>query len=148
MKIIEVEADIFKDLKKGDVIAHGCNSFGVAGGFAGAMAEKFPKNFKKYKSLCEARDFRPGSLTYFKENGIGIYNLGTQWKPGSDAHITNIRSSVKEMLNFAAFRDQWDIKTVRLGCGIGGLVWADVKAELEKIDHPVTLSVYYQEVTK
>lgn len=148
MNVIDIEDDIFANLKKGDVIAHGCNSFGVAGGFAGVMKEKFPKNFKRYKDLCDIREFRPGSAMYYKEKGIAIYNLGTQFKPGSDANMMNIRSSVKDMLNYAAFRDEWEIKTVRLGCGIGGLTWEQVKPELEKIDHPVTLHVYYKEEVK
>ena len=148
MKIVEHDGDIFADLKKGDVIAHGVNSFGEAGGFAGVMAKKFPRNFKRYKDLCDAREFRPGSAMYCIDNGIAIYNLGTQFKPGADANMMNIRSSVKDMLNYAAFRDEWDIKTVRLGCGIGGLTWNEVRSELEKIDHPVTLHVYYKEEEK
>ena len=146
MKVTEIEGDLFASLKRGDTFAHGCNSFGVTGGVAGVVFEKYPKTHKRYLGLCEMREFRPGSLMYNKEKGVGIYNLGTQWKPGADAHITNIRSSVKEMLNFAAFRDQWVIKTFRLGCGIGGLDWEDVKAELEAIDSPVELQVYYMEM--
>lgn len=144
MKITEIQGDMFEGLKQGDTIAHGCNSFGLMGaGVAKIVHDMFPKNFDRYKDLCDSRDFRPGGLMYYKEKGVGIYNLGTQWKPGPDAHITNVRSSVKEMLRFAAFRDEWVIKTVRLGCGIGGLKWDEVEPELEKIDHPVELQVYY-----
>lgn len=144
MKIIEIQGDMFADLKEGDVIAHGCNSMGVMGaGVAKIVRERFPKNYKRYTDLCDIREFRPGTAMYYQEKGIGIYNLGTQFKPGADANLMNIRSSVKDMLNYAAFRGQWKIKTVRLGCGIGGLTWDQVKPELEKIDHPVELEVYY-----
>ena len=145
MQVNDITGDLFEGLSKGDVIAHGCNCFGVMGaGVAKAVRDKFPKNFDRYKGLCDDRTFRPGGLMYFNENGIGIYNLGTQWKPGADAHIVNVRESVKEMVRFAAFRDQWTIRTVRLGCGIGGLDWADVKPVLEEINSPVTLDVYFK----
>lgn len=146
MQVTDIEGDLFEDLEKGDTIAHGCNSFGLMGaGIAKPIKEMFPKNFERYKKLCDDGTFRPGSLCYKKENGIGIYNLGTQFKPGPDAHIVNIERSVKEMLNYAAFRDEWTIKTVRLGCGIGGLDWNDVKPVLEGMDFPGELLVYYME---
>lgn len=103
MKISEIEGDLFKDLIKGDVVAHGCNSFGVVGGVAGIMKDKFPNNFANYAEMCKMRGFIPGTAHYFKEDDISIYNLGTQWKPGADAHIINVISSVRDMVNYAAF---------------------------------------------
>lgn len=147
MKVIDIEGDLFADLKQGDTIAHGCNCSGVMGaGVAKPIKDMFPDNYKRYKQLCEDGTFRPGSLCYKKEKGIGIYNLGTQFKPGKDAHIVNVDRAVREMVRFAAFRDEWEIKTVRLGCGIGGLQWDDVKLILEKIDFPGELLVYYMEM--
>lgn len=146
MKVIDIDGDLFADLKQGDTIAHGCNCVGVMGaGVAKPIKEMFPENFKRYKASCNNKTFYPGGVLYTKEKNVGIYNLGTQLKPGPDAKIASIDKSVHKMLKLAAVREEWSIKTVRLGCGIGGLEWTDVKPVLEAIDFPGELLVYYME---
>lgn len=149
MKVTDIEGNLFDGLENGDVIAHGANCRGAMGaGVAKAIKEKFPENYKVYNKACREGRFMPGDALGILENGILVYNLGTQYELGADAHIWNIRSSVRDMLNKVVPARQFyypvtKIKTVRLGCGIGGLDWTDVKPVLEGIPSDIELEVYF-----
>lgn len=149
MKVTEIQGDLFADLSKGDVIAHGANCRGKMGaGVAKSIKQFFPENFKIYEKACQNGRFLPGDALGTLENGILVYNLGTQYELGADAQVWNVRTSVRDMLNQAINATRFTepvtkIKTVRLGCGIGGLDWADVKPVLEAIPTDVELEVYY-----
>ncbi len=149
MIVTDIQGNLFDNLQDGDVIAHGANCLGFMGaGVAKEIKRRFPENYKVYNKACKNDLFLPGNALGVYENGILVYNLGTQYNTGADAHIVNIRTSVRSMLNQAVasrryYKPVTKIKTVRLGCGIGGLDWADVKPELESIHADVELEVYY-----
>lgn len=147
MKITEINGDIFESLVENDVIAHGANCQGVMGaGVAKPIKERYPENFKAYRYACLSGRFRPGDALAYVENGQLIFNLATQYDLGPDAKLINIEKSVKDMLRRIEIQPESGIKkvkTVRLGCGIGGLNWDDVRAVLEDIDSSIELMVYY-----
>jgi len=145
MKVTEIQGDLFADLKVGDAVAHGANCRGIMGaGVAKAIKAKFPQNFNYYNQFCNRDMFKPGDIIPFQENGFVIYNLGTQYELGADAKVENVRVSVRSMVSHAAtYTDLKQIKTVRLGCGIGGLDWDEVKPVLEEIPSELELIVYY-----
>lgn len=144
MKITEIQGDLFADLKAGEAFAHGANCEGVMGaGVAKTVRAKFPNNYRIYKKHCDAGTFLPGDSLRVSENNNTVFNLGTQYRKGADAKIENVRVSVKSMINDASVCNIKQIKTVRLGCGIGGLDWDDVKPVLEAIHSDIELIVYY-----
>jgi hypothetical protein len=63
--------------------------------------------------------------------------------PGPDAQYSHIRSAVNYMGKFCMLHDEYVVKTVRMGAGIGGLEWPKVREVLESVDYPVELQVYY-----
>lgn len=144
MIVNDIEGNVFDELVSGDAIAHGANCVGVMGaGVAKPIKDTFPINYNRYKHACDKGLFVPGDYLYTNEYGVGIFNLATQFKPGPNAKIEYIRSSAKKMVLAASVQDYSVIKTVRLGCGIGGLNWSDVKPVLEEIPSSITLDVYY-----
>jgi O-acetyl-ADP-ribose deacetylase (regulator of RNase III) len=144
MKITEIQGDLFADLKPGEAFAHGANCEGVMGaGIAKTVRAEFPDNYRIYRKACRGGSFYPGDALVVYEKETWVYNLGTQYFRGADAKVENVRVSVKSMINDAWMREIKQIKTVRLGCGIGGLDWAEVKPVLEEIHTDIELIVYY-----
>lgn len=144
MIVNDIRGDLFAALEDGDALAHGANCYGVMGaGVAKPIKELFPKNYYKYRIRCIKGSFLPGDCLSTSENGLFVYNLATQFKPGAEAKLEYIQKAVTQMGRSAEMLGRDKVKTVRLGCGIGGLDWADVKPMLESIDSDLILDVYY-----
>lgn len=128
------------DLLKSDEaeIAQGCNTVGVMGaGIARVIAELYPVVRHQYQSKCVKNQFILGSafpvMVLENQKPRTIWNLGTQKNPGADATLWGI------MLSFGNMFEQmvaWRVDRVaipRIGCGIGGLKWAQVASTIEQV---------------
>jgi O-acetyl-ADP-ribose deacetylase (regulator of RNase III) len=119
--------------------SHGCNCAGAMGkGIALQFKEKFPKMYIEYKKLYKEELFSLGDIyTYNYGNGI-IFNFGTQatWKIKAD--INAIESSLIKMLSYAYQNNIFKISLPKIGAGLGGLNWDDVRFVIDKIakDYP------------
>jgi O-acetyl-ADP-ribose deacetylase (regulator of RNase III) len=119
--------------------AHGCNCAGAMGkGIALQFKEKFPKMYIEYKRLCKEGLFSLGDIyAYNYGNGI-IFNLGTQatWKTKAD--INAVENSLIKMLSYAHQNNISKIALPKVGAGLGGLNWDDVKFVINKVakDYP------------
>lgn len=124
------------------IIIHGCNAKGLMGaGAALAVKEKYPKCFSAYKMYCSACDidnFNPlGTVNFYHhDNQLVIANAITQLNPGKNANIQAIQSCLETIFKYAEYYD-YDVHSVKVGCGIGGLDWNDVKEVYE-----YTLTLY------
>ena len=63
-----------------------------------------------------------------------IYNLATQQHPGADARLDAIADSVRAAIAHARENGVRTVYLPRIGAGIGGLDWDDVRATLETVD--------------
>lgn len=117
-----------------DALAHGVNmKAAMAGGIARSIAVMYPQAEVEYNRCCnEARarlggvfvsDINPGE----EEGPYRLYNLFTQIEPGRDARLTALEVSVNRMRDMAILAGEQTIAMPRIGCGIGGLDWEDVK---------------------
>lgn len=119
--------------------AHGCNCAGAMGkGIALQFKDQFPKMYIEYKKLCKEGLFSLGDVfTYNYDNGT-IFNLGTQttWKTKAD--INAVESSLIKMLSYAQQNNISKIALPKIGAGLGGLNWDDVKFVIDKVskDYP------------
>jgi O-acetyl-ADP-ribose deacetylase (regulator of RNase III) len=119
--------------------AHGCNCAGAMGkGIALQFKDKFPKMYIEYKRLCKDGLFSLGdAYTYIYDNGT-VFNLGTQttWKTKAD--INAVESSLIKMLSYAQKNNIFKIALPKIGAGLGGLNWNDVKYIIDKVakDYP------------
>lgn len=147
MSYTEVTGDLFDlDLP---AIGHGVNCQGLMGaGVAKVMRAKYPAMFLAYQRRCRLGRLHPGEimvwpLGLFAGNGPVIYNLATQDQPGADATLPAVRQSVRAMLEDAEHRGLSAVGIPRIGAGIGGLAWEDVRSVLlDETEHaPVALIV-------
>lgn len=132
IKYIEF-GDIFA-LPGVDCYAHGCNCAGAMGkGIALQFRYKYPDMYIQYKELCKNGLFQPGDVFEYRQNNECVFNLGTQkdWK--TKAIPSAIRNAVRKMLESATEQHINAIAIPKIGVGLGGLIWDDVKRILEEV---------------
>ena len=117
-----------------DAIAHGVNMKGaMAGGIARSIAIMYPSVEQEYNQFCKDQRARLGGVFVSNINKgeegkpQRLYNLFTQIEPGRDARLTALEVSVNRMVDMAVATGVQTIAMPRIGCGIGGLDWEDVK---------------------
>ena len=133
--LIEVEGDLLTAPEP--LIAHGVNSLGKFGaGVAGAIARKWPEVKKAYLNRYNDTGWRLGDIQVV---GLGpeerkprpmIANCCTQasiGRSGVHADLEAIRQAVTSLVHYT----YCDIAMPRIGCGLGGLDWADVRPVIE-----------------
>ena len=113
-------------------LAHGCNCSGsMAGGIAVSFRALDERMYQEYAARCRAGTFRLGDVMAWElEDGRVVYNLATQQRPGRDARLDAIATSVAAMLLDAEARGLDRVGVPRLGAGIGGLDWPAVESVL------------------
>lgn len=117
-------------------IGHGVNTRGLMGsGIAVLFKNKFPKMHEAYVRLCSENLFNPGeTLVYVPHEGPVVYNMASQEFPGADARLELLASSADMAAEHADSLGFERIAIPRIGCGIGGLKWEDVRPVLEGIE--------------
>jgi len=108
------------------------NTVGVMGkGIALQFKQRFPYNYKVYKTACKNGSLRIGEVLVIKDQDLNgeryIINFPTKdhWKSASK--IEDISSGLRALKNSL---HEYQIKSVAippLGCGNGGLDWSVVK---------------------
>ncbi len=105
------------------------------GGLAGHVESRWPALATSYRAACDAGTFTLGGvLPWFDEHsGVWIYNLATQQRPGADARLDAIDASVRAAIEHARAHEVRTLYLPRIGAGIGGLRWEDVKSTFEAV---------------
>jgi O-acetyl-ADP-ribose deacetylase (regulator of RNase III) len=114
--------------------AHGCNCAGAMGkGIAIEFRSRLPRMYDEYKKRCTEGRFTLGDVFTWTEGNQTVFNLGTQktWKTKAD--LLAVETAVRRMVHIA---EQNGIKRVglpRIGAGLGGLPWEQVRSLIEHI---------------
>ena len=148
MPVEFVSGDLFKDTSL-DGLAHGCNCAGAMGkGIATEFRRRFPKMYEEYHRLCKANEFQLGDVFVWTQSSPVVFNLGTQKTWRTKAELSAIERSVGEMIRIAGRTGIGRIGLPRIGAGLGGLEWEEVKALLSNLGAKtsVTLIVYESHV--
>ena len=119
--------------------AHGCNCSGAMGkGIALQFKDMFPKMYFEYRKLCKEGMFSLGDVFAYNYGNGTVFNLGTQstWK--TKAEITAIERALIKMLTYSIQNSIYKIALPKIGAGLGGLNWHDVKSLINKVakDYP------------
>lgn len=122
------------------------NCVGVMGaGLAKQFKKRFPDNFKEYKSECDRMEVMLGKCLFFdyrnvinldisKNYPVWIINFPTKYHWKDQSKIECIEQALDDMIiqaNINGHGGIYSIAMPRVGCGLGGLEWEDVKAMLE-----------------
>lgn len=136
MGLIERSTDLFTSGLGG--IGHGCNTRGVMGaGIAQQFSRRYPQMVELYRSYCADGSFTVGSVMAWRAGpDLLVYNLATQQRPGPHAELDAIGTCVTKMLAHAARAELVAVGIPRIGCGIGGLRYEQVRPVLQAAAAP------------
>jgi O-acetyl-ADP-ribose deacetylase (regulator of RNase III) len=116
-----------------DALVNAVNTVGVMGkGIALQFKTKFPQNFKMYQKACKVGELTVGKLLFVQEGEHWIINFPTKqhWKTASKLEYIEqgLQVLAYELPNYPIT----SIALPALGCGLGGLDWAEVRPLIEK----------------
>jgi O-acetyl-ADP-ribose deacetylase (regulator of RNase III) len=136
-----LEADV-------DALVNTVNTKGVMGkGIALQFKRAFPDNYKAYRAACEAGDVQLGRMFVTAEGLISprlIINFPTKGHWKSRSRLGDIEAGLQDLRRVVADYDIKSLALPPLGCGLGGLAWADVRPLIEAAlgDLPVDAIVF------
>ncbi|RKO72597.1 phosphatase [Sphingobacterium puteale] len=114
--------------------AHGCNCAGAMGkGIALQFKEKYGQMYLEYKNLCKSGGFNLGDVFAYNYGEGTVFNLGTQKSWKTKAELDAIEESFQKMLLYAHQNRIDKIALPKIGAGLGGLVWDDVKVIINSV---------------
>jgi O-acetyl-ADP-ribose deacetylase (regulator of RNase III) len=117
-----------------DGIGHGVNTRGFMGsGIAPFFKRRYEGMYDAYRTACRAGHLHGGEAFIWPTPVVTVYNIASQENEGRNARLSFLEDGVRVALTHA---DKNGVKTLalpRIGCGIGGLDWADVEPLLARV---------------
>lgn len=115
-----------------DALVNTVNTVGVAGkGIALQFRQAYPENFRAYQKAAKRGEVRPGQMFIWETGQLErphlIINFPTKrhWRGGS--RIEDIQAGLQDLVHCIEKYHITSIAVPPLGCGNGGLNWADVR---------------------
>ena len=130
-----------------DGFCHGVNIQGSIGGLASDVFGRLPDMKEVYKMACLQGTFEGGDIFPCDFETFWVYNLFTQAEPGANAKLGFLRDALVKMRDHMKENEVKSMNIPQIGCGIGGLVWSEVKPVIEDVfagDDAVVLQVVTQ----
>lgn len=138
-----VHGDIF--LSTMQTITNPVNCVGVMGkGLALEFKNRYPRQFADYRKMCMAHQIAPGvpAVTNADCRSILLFPTKDHWRNPSE--IQFIDEGLKYLAEHYEAMGIRSLALPKLGAGLGGLRWDDVKKLIEKHlgSLPVEIEVY------
>lgn len=119
-----LEADV-------DALVNTVNTVGIMGkGIALQFKRAFPENYETYRRACEDQTVRLGEMFVVETGALGrprwIINFPTKRHWRTQSRLPDIASGLDALCATIREREIKSIAVPPLGCGSGGLDWADV----------------------
>lgn len=119
-----------------DAIVNTVNCVGIMGkGIALQFKNKWPDNFAQYHAACKAGKVRPGTMNVYDAGAYAqphfIINFPTKDHWRGNSKLSFIQDGLTDLIAQVRALDIRSIAIPPLGCGNGGLDWADVKPLIE-----------------
>lgn len=134
----EVEGDIL--LTKAQAFAHGVAvDDDFKHGLSLQLKEQWPALYKDFRHFCKTHSPKEGDVWSWKGPGTPvIFNLFTQSAPRieggipSKASISHVNHALKNLVKELNHQSISSLAITKIGTGVGGLDWSEVKATLNK----------------
>lgn len=126
-----------------DALVNTVNCDGYMGkGIALQFKQAFPANFKAYEAACAHGEMVPGRMFIHDNGGLvnprWIINFPTKRHWRNKSRIEDIASGLRALVADVQRLGIRSIAVPPLGCGLGGLDWADVRPMIEQAFAPLT----------
>lgn len=118
-----------------DVLVCPTNGVGVMGvGLAKQFAERFPGLAQSHKALCDVGEQLPGCIATLGRKSwdkkVALVPTKRHWRDASN--LDDVALSIRRLGETMAIMPNTTFAVPKLGCGLGGLDWADVKPLIEQ----------------
>lgn len=125
------------------------NTVGVMGkGLAAAFKARYPDMFKTYQGLCRSGKFDIGMLWLWKGPDQWVLNFPTKKHWRHPSKLSYIEAGLEKFVSEYEHRGIREISFPRLGCGNGGLEWANVRPLMERFLAPLPIPIYIHDFEK
>jgi len=132
-----------------DALVNTVNTKGVMGkGVALQFKRAYPANFKAYRAACAAGEVQLGHMFVFATGQLQrpafIINFPTKGHWKSRSRLADIDSGLRDLRRVLQELQIESVAVPPLGCGLGGLSWADVRPRIDDAlaDLPTRVLVY------
>ena len=130
--IIRTHGDMFDGHY--DALINPVNCVGVMGkGLALEFKKRYPEMYEGCRKACSDWNFHPGDLYLYRYEDVAIICFPTKDHWRDPSKLEYIEHGLKELRGYLAKKP--NIRSVavpKLGCGLGGLDWADVFPIVER----------------
>ena len=114
-----------------EAIINTVNTYGVMGkGIALAFKRSFPDNYKAYRKAFENGELSVGKMFVHKTGLLSpkyIINFPTKKHWRNKSEMSYITSGLDDLIEVIRVNEIKSISIPPLGCGLGGLLWEEVK---------------------
>ena len=126
--IVERTGDLFST--ECPALGHGVNTVGSMGaGIAVEFRRRWPAMYDAYRAECRSGRLQPGGIFVWQAADRLIVNLATQRGVGRGAaRLEWVRQAARATAQLSVA----GLALPRIGAGLGGLRWADVRAILDE----------------
>ena len=119
-----------------EALVNTVNCVGVMGkGIALQFKQAFPENFRAYQRACRAGEVQPGRALVFEAGCLTspryIINVPTKRHWREDSRLEDVEAGLAALVDEVKRLGIRSIAVPPLGCGNGGLNWADVRPRIE-----------------
>ena len=120
-----------------DALVNTVNTKGIMGkGIALQFKHTFPAMFRDYERACKAGEVQLGKMHVFDLGGLAggphwIINFPTKGHWRERSRLPDIETGLEDLVDTVRRLGIRSIAVPSLGCGNGGLNWADVRPRIE-----------------
>jgi O-acetyl-ADP-ribose deacetylase (regulator of RNase III) len=121
-----------------DALVNTVNTKGIMGkGIALQFKQTFPAMFRDYEKACKAGDVRLGKVHVYDFGGVTtggprwIINFPTKGHWRERSRLADVEAALEDLVTTILRLGIRSIAIPPLGCGNGGLNWADVRPRIE-----------------
>ncbi|WP_397596529.1 DNA methyltransferase [Silanimonas sp.] len=120
-----------------EALVNTVNLDGVMGkGIALQFAKAFPEILPLYEAACRNGELAPGRVQVIERPGLVnpryIINVPTKRHWRGKSRMADIDAGLADLVRVVRQRGIRSIAVPPLGCGLGGLAWADVRPRIER----------------